>query len=202
MISLDLIVSIAMFAFVTSATPGPNNIMLTASGANFGLWRTLPHVLGILIGMAVLNTLAGVGLGVVFTSFPVLHTLLKWLGTLYLLWLAWKLLRFSAIQGVDGSDQARPFTIIQAAMFQFLNPKAWMMVLSANAMFSISGDWYIWSVITIVAVFGVVGGPSIMIWASFGHYIRRFLTNQRNLQLFNGFMASATAACAWVIWQG
>ncbi len=125
--------SVAVFAFVTSVTPGPNNIMLLASGAQFGFFKTVPHMVGILVGMATLLISVLTGLGLVFNAFPVLYEVLKWFGVLYLLWLSWKITFASVSEGNEietrefTDDQAKPFRWWQAALFQFVNPKAWMM---------------------------------------------------------------------------
>lgn len=199
MISLELILAVALFAFVTSVTPGPNNIMLTASGANFGFKRTLPHIAGIITGMGLLNISVGLGLGALFTQFPVLQQVLRIVGSAYLLWLAYKLLSFSAIS--DKNTEAKPFSLVQAAAFQYINPKAWIMVISANASFSLMGDGYWWSVLMITTIYAVVGTPSIMVWAGFGQYMRQFLGQQNVLRLFNITMAVLTALCVGFIWM-
>jgi threonine/homoserine/homoserine lactone efflux protein len=199
MISLELILAVTLFAFVTSVTPGPNNIMLTASGANFGFKRTLPHIAGIITGMGLLNVSVGLGLGALFTQFPVLQQVLRIVGSAYLLWLAYKLLSFSAIS--DKKTEGKPFSLVQAAAFQYINPKAWIMVISANASFSLMGDGYWWSVLMITTIYAVVGTPSIMVWAGFGQYMRQFLGQQNVLRLFNITMAVLTALCVGFIWM-
>ena len=201
MISLELLAALATFAFVTSVTPGPNNIMLTASGANFGFVRTLPHIAGIVAGVALLNFCIGLGLGALFLQFPIMQDALKIAGSLYLIWLAVKLLGFSYDE--KSSDQkARPFSFIQALIFQYVNPKAWVMVISANASFSLTGDAYWMSVGFIILVFAIIGPPSIMIWAGFGQLIRQYLKNPRFLKTFNTVMAGLTVGCVVFIWQG
>ncbi len=198
MLSFELILAVATFAFVTSATPGPNNIMLTASGVNFGYRRSLPHMLGIISGMATMNIAVGLGLGAVFTQFPLLQQILRVIGSAYLLWLSWQLLTFSSLGKTKQSG--KPFTFMQAAAFQYVNPKAWVMVISANASFTLMGEDYWLSVGLIVIAYMVIGLPSISIWAGFGQYIRRFLDNPRILRLFNFGMAVLTAACVVFIW--
>ena len=198
MISIELIIAVTLFALVTSITPGPNNIMLTASGANFGFKRTLPHVAGIIFGMMMLNVSVGLGLGTVFTQFPFLQQVLRIAGSAYLLWLAYKLLSFSSI-GKQQED-AKPFSFFQAVAFQYINPKAWIMVISANASFSLIGANYWWSVLMITLIYAFVGTPSIMVWAGFGQYIRRYFGRQSVLKAFNITMAALTALCIVFIW--
>ena len=199
MLPIELLLTIASFAFVTSATPGPNNIMLTASGANFGFVKTLPHIAGIVAGVALLNLCIGLGLGALFQQFPIIQQVLKVAGSAYLLWLAFKLLGFSYISD-EGDKNAKPLNFFQALSFQYINPKAWVMVISANASFSLSGEQYWISVWFIVLVFALIGPPSIMIWAAFGQIIRRYLGNATFLKAFNVTMATLTAACILFIW--
>jgi len=201
MISIELLAALATFAFITSATPGPNNIMLTASGANFGFVRTLPHIAGIVAGVALLNLCIGLGLGALFLRFPLLQDVLKIVGSLYLIWLAIKLLGFSYADKRPDIE-ARPFSFMQALVFQAINPKAWVMVISANASFSLTGDAYWISVGLIILVFAIIGPPSVMIWAAFGQLIRQYLKQPSFLKSFNIVMASLTVGCVVFIWQG
>ena len=123
--TLTLLLPLALFAFVSSITPGPNNVMLTASGATFGYRRTLPHMLGISAGVAVMLLMVGAGLGTVFETMPVLYSILKYVGAGYLLYLAW---RIASANGMDGAAaRSKPFTFLEAAAFQWVNPKAWIM---------------------------------------------------------------------------
>jgi threonine/homoserine/homoserine lactone efflux protein len=200
MITTEFLIAIVSFAFVVSVTPGPNNVMLTASGANFGFVRTLPHIAGIVSGIAVMNLFIGLGLGAIFQQFQVIQQILKLAGSLYLIWLALKLLKFSHVDD-SGKDNRKPFSFIQALVFQFVNPKAWIMVLSANASFSHTGEFYWFSVLIIIGLFALIGSPSIMIWAFFGQIIKRFLSTPAFLKIFNLTMASLTAACILFIWN-
>jgi threonine/homoserine/homoserine lactone efflux protein len=199
MLPIELLLAVASFSFVTSATPGPNNIMLTASGANFGFVKTLPHIAGIVAGVALLNLCIGLGLGALFQQFPIVQQTLKVAGSAYLLWLSFKLLGFSYVND-EGNKNAKPFSFFQALSFQYFNPKAWVMVISANASFSLSGEQYWVSVWFIILVFALVGPPSIMIWAAFGQIIKRYLDNPAFLKTFNVVMATLTAACILFIW--
>ncbi|RVU85808.1 LysE family translocator [Leucothrix sargassi] len=198
MLPIELMLATALFALITSITPGPNNIMLTASGANFGFKRTLPHVAGIICGMMVLNISVGVGLGTLFTQFPVIQQVLRVAGSAYLLYLAYKLLTFTSLDKADAN--AKPFSLWEAAAFQAINPKAWVMVISANASFSLVGDMYWWSVVMIVLLYVVMGLPSIMMWAGFGQFMRRYLGQPNILRTFNISMATLTALCIVFIW--
>ncbi|MDN7698636.1 LysE family translocator [Burkholderia semiarida] len=175
-----------LFALVTSITPGPNNTMLLASGVNFGFRRTMPHLFGISIGVAILMLCVGFGLGEAFRRVPVLYTVLEAASVAYLLYLAWRI-------GTSGEVKAhgakpRPMTFIEAAAFQWVNPKAWMMVLTAATTVRLSAD-YGMSAAWMSVVFILIGFPCICLWAAFGQGLRRFLSNPRALRVFNVTMA-------------
>ena len=124
----DILSALIGFAFATSITPGPNNMMLLASGANFGVRRTVPHMLGISLGHAFMVFLVGSGLAQLFHRYPQADLVLKLAATLYMLWLAWKIA--NAAPPREGEAKGRPFSFVQAAAFQWVNPKAWAMALS------------------------------------------------------------------------
>ncbi|QVN20361.1 LysE family translocator [Burkholderia pyrrocinia] len=175
-----------LFALVTSITPGPNNTMLLASGVNFGFRRTMPHLFGISIGVAILMLCVGFGLGEAFKRLPLLYTILEAASVAYLLYLAWRI-------GTSGEVKAhgakpRPMTFIEAAAFQWVNPKAWMMVLTAATTVRLSAD-YGMNAAWMAVVFILIGFPCICLWAAFGLGLRRFLSNQRALRIFNVTMA-------------
>ncbi|KVD40820.1 lysine transporter LysE [Burkholderia sp. ABCPW 11] len=175
-----------LFALVTTITPGPNNTMLLASGVNFGFRRTMPHLFGISIGVAILMLCVGFGLGEVFKRLPLLYTILEAASVAYLLYLAWRI-------GTSGEVKAhgakpRPMTFIEAAAFQWVNPKAWMMVLTAATTIRLSAD-YGMNAAWMSVVFILIGFPCICLWAAFGLGLRRFLSNPRALRIFNVTMA-------------
>ncbi|MDN7425836.1 LysE family translocator [Burkholderia sp. AU45388] len=176
-----------LFALVTSITPGPNNTMLLASGVNFGFRRTMPHLFGISIGVAILMLCVGFGLGEAFKRLPLLYTILEAASVAYLLYLAWRI-------GTSGEVKAhgakpRPMTFIEAAAFQWVNPKAWMMVLTAATTVQLSAD-YGMNAAWMSVVFILIGFPCICLWAAFGLGLRRFLSNPRALRIFNVTMAA------------
>ncbi|MBR8070540.1 LysE family translocator [Burkholderia cenocepacia] len=176
-----------LFALVTSITPGPNNTMLLASGVNFGFRRTMPHLFGISIGVAILMLCVGFGLGEAFKRLPLLYTILEAASVAYLLYLAWRI-------GTSGEVKAhgakpRPMTFIEAAAFQWVNPKAWMMVLTAATTIRLSAD-YGMNAAWMSVVFILIGFPCICLWAAFGLGLRRFLSNPRALRVFNVTMAA------------
>lgn len=174
--------------------------MLTASGANFGFRRTLPHVAGIVTGVAALNLCVGFGLGTLFIQFPILQHILKISGSVYLIWLAIKLLRFQYADG-RSANKATPFSFWQAFVFQAINPKAWIMVISANASFSLAGEAYWLSIWSIMLLFVLISLVSTMTWAGFGQLIRYCLQQPSYLKVFNIFMAVLTVGCILFIWR-
>jgi len=195
---LPLMGPIAVFAFTMTATPGPNNMLLTASGANFGFRRTLPHIFGVVIGCVGLMAAVALGLGAIFERWPEFQTALKVLGSLYLLWLAWKIASAPAPSRVR-DENARPMTLWQAAAFQFANPKAWIMSISGVASFTLTGDAFLASALLLISVMAAVSIPSISIWAGFGVMIGRLLTTATHWRYFNIAMGVLTAACVVMI---
>ena len=177
---------LATFIFVSSITPGPNNVMLTASGANFGYQRSIPHMMGISVGCALMLLMVGAGLGAVFAQMPQLYTVLQYVGAAYLVWLAWKI----ATSGRAGAADAkpRPLSLWQAAAFQWVNPKAWLMAVGVVAAYT-SPTAYWPSLLLGALVMLVVNYPCISVWTLFGSGIGRWLQSARALQIFNGVMA-------------
>ncbi|MER8571641.1 LysE family translocator [Mesorhizobium sp. M1338] len=193
--SLDAFLALLVYAFVTSITPGPNNLMLLASGVNFGLVRSVPHMLGISIGFLVLLVAAGLGLGAVLTAFPALHTGLKIAGGAYLLYLAWKIAMSRSLSG-KGEVKAQPMRFIDAAAFQWVNPKAWVMAITAMAVYANPERPFL-SVVLIAVAFTVVNLPSVSVWAGFGTALRGFLSDPLRLKWFNIAMGVLLAATLW-----
>ena len=200
---IQLLIAMFSFAFVTSATPGPNNLMLLASGANFGFRLTIPHILGIGLGMALLLLLTLAGLGELFARFPVLQNALKVIGVAYLLWLAWKIATAPVMDdnsaGVSKISNGQPMQWWEALAFQFVNPKAWMMALGAVSSFTLSGEQYWFSGLVLLVIFVVVNIPSVSIWAGFGVVIQQFLASAQRKRQFNLMMGLLTAATVWMI---
>ncbi len=192
----SLLVALIIFTFVTSVTPGPNNMMLLASGAQFGFKRSLPHLFGIVIGVALLLSLVLLGLGALFQLYPALYDILKVLGSLYLLWLAWKISSAPTEQGKlqKFTKKAQPLKCWQASLFQFINPKAWAMVIGSVSTFTLAGDLYLQSGLTIMLCFAVMGFIAISIWVWFGVVISKLLTTVKRQRIFNYSMGLLTAA--------
>jgi threonine/homoserine/homoserine lactone efflux protein len=191
----DTFLALLVYAFVTSVTPGPNNFMLLASGVNFGFTRTVPHMLGIGIGFLVLLLAVGFGLGAVLTAFPMLHNGLKVAGSVYLLYLAWKIAS-SRSMGGKGEERAQPMRFLDAAAFQWVNPKAWVMAVTAMAVYSNADRPYL-SVVLVSVAFAVVNLPSVSVWAGFGMALRGFLSDPTRLKWFNIAMGLLLAATLW-----
>jgi threonine/homoserine/homoserine lactone efflux protein len=182
----QLLLAFVLFAFATAGTPGPNNMMLLASGANFGFRRTVLHILGISAGLGVMVMAMGLGLGGVFRAWPALHEGLKWVGGAYMLWLAWKI---ATAKGVaDKGASSRPMTFLQAAAFQWVNPKAWAMALTAATTYTPEGSTI--GVFFVAGTFMLVGAPCSAAWAGFGQGMRRFLDRPPVLRAFNLTMAA------------
>ena len=184
--SYDLLLALTLFAFVSSITPGPNNLMLMASGANFGFRRTLPHLLGVGIGFTLMIVLVGVGLVQVFDLYPISHQILKLVSVIYLLWLAWKIANAATPEG-DVQSEGTPITFIQAALFQWVNPKAWTMALTAISAYT--PDQTLYYVSLVALVFGIVNLPSVSLWTVLGEQMARFLTSAARLRAFNWAIA-------------
>lgn len=194
----DLLAALAVFAFVSSITPGPNNLMLLASGVNFGFRRTIPHMLGIGIGFTVMVALVGVGLAGVFTAWPPARVALQVISVLYLLWLAWKIAHAAPPQ--SGEVGGRPLSFLQAAAFQWVNPKAWSMALGAVALYAPGQE--LSAVLWVAGVFGLINLPCVSSWTLMGMTLRRALADPRRLRLFNWTMAALLVASLWPVLAG
>ncbi len=187
----DALIALVVFAFVTSITPGPNNLMLLASGVNFGFRRSVPHMFGIGLGFAGMLAVVGLGLGAAITASPTAHLVLKTASVGYMLFLAWKL---ATATGPDSSDgAARPMRFVEAALFQWINPKAWAIAVTATAVYT-RPDALLASVVFMSAVYGAINLPSVGVWAAFGVGLRGFLSAPSRLRAFNIAMAVLLAA--------
>jgi threonine/homoserine/homoserine lactone efflux protein len=183
----ELIGPLVLFAAVMCLTPGPNVIMITASAANFGFRRAIPHMLGVTFGFGFLVTAVGLGLAGLIHAAPRLHTVLKYAGAVYLLYLAWCIARADARSGA--SARAKPIGLFEAALFQWINPKGWVTALGALAAFTTVGGDVLLETLVIAGVLAAACLVSVAIWAGFGTVIGRFLHNPRARMAFNGSMA-------------
>ena len=191
---LDVFFALIGFSFVSSVTPGPNNIMLLASGVNFGFRRTIPHMCGIAFGFGILLLATGFGLQQVFEEIPQLQLIIKVLGGAYLVYLAWKIANSGPVEAAEGAG--KPMTFMAAALFQWVNPKAWVMAITAMTVYTGQPD-FISSVFIVCAAFVVVNFPSVSIWCGFGVALREFLSDPKKLKIFNISMALMLIASLW-----
>ncbi|MEO0357226.1 MAG: LysE family translocator [Pseudomonadota bacterium] len=192
-----ILFALANFAFVSSITPGPNNMMLMASGANFGLRRTLPHMFGVGLGFTFMIVLVGFGLAGLFEVFPILHTILLIGSVTYLLFLAWKIA--TAAPKIDTAQTSgTPITFFQAAAFQWVNPKAWMMALGAITLY-VPDDQRVLGVFAVALIFGMINIPCVTVWAWMGVQVRRLLNTPVRLRVFNWTMALLLIASLYPI---
>ncbi|MTI02690.1 LysE family translocator [Roseibium sp. RKSG952] len=195
----EILLALIAFAFVSSITPGPNNLMLMASGANFGFRRTIPHMLGIGLGFTFMVLLVGAGLVQLFDRYPVSYTVLKVASVVYLLYLAWKIAHAAPAQSRDATGS--PMTFLQAAAFQWVNPKAWAMALTATTAYAPGQTLN--AIIIVALVFGAINLPSVSTWTVLGQQMARILTNPRRLVVFNWTMAVLLVASLYpVLWPG
>ena len=192
----DLVLALSLFALVSSITPGPNNLMLMASGANFGFRRTIPHMLGVGIGFTLMIVLVGIGLVQIFDLYPISHQILKVVSVIYLFWLARKIAN-AAPPERDVANESTPITFIQAALFQWVNPKAWTMALTAITAYA--PNQTLGSVIWVALVFGIVNLPSVSLWTALGEQMERFLTSAARLRAFNWLMAALLVASLYPV---
>lgn len=184
--STTLLLSFLTFALVSSITPGPNNVMLMASGANFGFRPTLPHFAGVSIGFAAMVILVGAGLASIFAAAPWLYQILRWVGAAYLLYFAFKIATAKGIGSAEARGQ--PVTFWQAVAFQWVNPKAWSMILSAITTFA-PPDPNLWHIGLLTLLLLIIGLPCSLTWMAFGVSLKAFLSRPRALRTFNIAMA-------------
>ena len=195
--TIELLAALTAYAFVTTATPGPNNIMLLASGVNFGFRRTIPHMLGIGIGFSVMVVLVGLGLAGIFAAWPPAHAILQTVSVGYMLWLAWRIAQAAPPEGQG--QVGRPLSFLQAAAFQWVNPKAWVMALGAVTLYAPGQEML--AILYVAGVFALVNLPSVSLWTALGAGLQRFLSRPVYLRRFNIIMALLLVASLFpVLW--
>ncbi|RXJ81526.1 LysE family translocator [Arcobacter sp. F2176] len=185
--TVTLLISISAFALTATITPGPNNVLLLSSGLTFGYKRTLPHVFGVFLGFALMVLLVGLGIGIVFEEFPIVLKILKIVGILYLFWMAYKI--GSSKGHMKIKEKHKPFTFIQAALFQWVNPKGWIMSMTAMSIFVTSKDNSISQVVIIAFIFLLAGAIACNAWAIGGVALKRFIKDDSHVRKFNLIMA-------------
>lgn len=184
---MEFYLAVLLFAVSSTVTPGPNNIMIMTSGLNYGVKNSIPHLLGICFGFPVMVIIIGLGFSVVFEMYPLFHEAIKVFGVLYLLYLAW-LIASSSPVSLEGK-KSKPLSFTQAALFQWVNPKAWVVATGAvSAYTSVSSD-IIGQVVYIALAFLFVAFPSLGIWLIFGVGIKKYLKSPKHQKIFNLSMA-------------
>lgn len=198
--TLGLIFSLFTFLFIAAVTPGPNNMLLTSSAANSGFRRSFALLLGIMLGMQSILYLSAFGIAALLLLYPAIHIVLKVVGSIYLLWLAWKTATANYAPLKTNSEAVKSVTWYQGGLLQFLNPKAWMMGLGAVGSFSLSGELFTESIIIMSIAFIIVNFVTGLIWMGFGSLIGLFLRSRRAWFIFNLLMGLLTALCVPLIW--
>ena len=183
----EIILAFAAFAFVSSITPGPNNLMLMSSGANFGFKMTVPHLMGVVVGFAIMIELVGLGVMQLFNAFPVTYDILKVVSIVYLLYLAYKIATATPSESKDIAEKSKPFSFMQAALFQWVNPKAWTMALTAVSVYA--PEQNLLTVTIISVIFAIVGFPCVVTWIVLGQKMQAILKQPSHMQKFNWAMA-------------
>lgn len=189
--------ALLVFAFVSSITPGPNNLMLMVSGANFGLKRTVPHIVGVGFGFVSLVLLVGIGIAQIFTLWPASYVLMKVACAAYMIWLAWKIATSASTP--EARRNARPMTFLQAAAFQWVNPKGWAMALTSITAYAPEANFT--GALFVALVFGLINIPSVTAWAAFGQQMSGWLKAPRALRRFNWTMAALLLASLYPLLQ-
>lgn len=198
----DQLIALVVFATAGCFTPGPNNAIATVTGANFGFRAAIPHILGVPFGFASMLLAATTGVAALVFASPALVDLLKWLGVAYLLWLAVGLARASGAGKATASGPFRlPLGFMQSALFQYLNPKAWMLALATSGAFLV-GERPLLRGAIVMLIFALAAIASLIVWAGSGAALRAWLQQGRRLRAFNIAMAVALAATAlWMGWR-
>ncbi|ENM5780359.1 LysE family translocator [Vibrio mimicus] len=184
---MEHLYAVVLFAVSSSVTPGPNNIMVMTSGLNFGVKKSLPLLTGICVGFTVMLLLVGLGFAQLFVTFPSLHLIIKCVGVLYLLYLAYLIVRSSG--EVESSEQSQPFTFMKGALFQWVNAKAWVVATGAIAAFTTVGASFFSQNLMIAATFFLVSFPCVGVWLMFGSMLKNALNSPRSRAAFNYAMS-------------
>ncbi|MFN3953316.1 MAG: LysE family translocator [Pararhodobacter sp.] len=193
-----LMIAVAPFALAMSLSPGPNNIMIAAIASRYGAWRTTPYLLGTLVGLTALMLALGLGLGEIFVRWPTAHAWLKMLGVAYLLWLAWRIAT-TPLNTREGEQ--RPLGFGTAVLFQWLNPKAWVMTLGAFSIFTSVGGEVFAETLIITLTFALAFVPAVLLWTAIGLTARQLLKSNKAIRGFNiamGVLIAISAATVFL----
>lgn len=196
MMSSELLWALLLFVVVTLFTPGPNNTMLMTTGLNFGFRRGQPHLWGVALGFSVMVLAVGLGLGAVFQAYPAAYTVLKYAGAAYLLYLAWQIATAGEVQ--EGEAGGRPIRFMEAAAFQWLNPKGWVMAVGAVSTYAVVAP-FPFNMLLIAFLFGSLGILSSATWLGFGTGLKRLFTSPAAVRAVNIAMALLLVASLWPI---
>ena len=192
----ELLWALVMFVLVTLFTPGPNNTMLMTTGLNFGFRRGMPHVWGVVLGFTFMVLAVGIGLGAVFQAYPVIYSVFKYAGAVYLLYLAWQIATSGDVE--EGETRGRPISFLEAAAFQWLNPKGWAMAVGATSAYAAVADFPM-NMLLIASLCGVLGILSSVTWVWFGMGLKHLVTSPRAIRFVNYTMAVLLVASLWPI---
>ncbi len=184
---MEMYFAMMLFAFTATITPGPNNIMIMTSGVNYGVKQSLPHLLGICFGFPSMVILIGLGFSVVFERYPLLHELIKIIGIIYLIYLAWAIANTGPSK--MKSQSKKPMSFMKAAMFQWVNPKAWVMATGAVSAYTTQSADFMMQVLYITLTFFIVSFPCVGTWLFFGVGLRKYLQDPIHYRIFNISMA-------------
>lgn len=198
--SMQLLAAFLAFAVVALFTPGPNNVMLMASGLNYGAQRTIPHMAGVAFGFAFMVFVVGLGFGAVFSAWPALYTVLKFAGAAYLIYLAWEIARAGPPDAGKGA-RGKPLTIWQAAAFQWVNPKGWVIAVGTVTAYASLAEFPA-NIVLMAAILCAVGIASSATWVMFGTTLRRFVHSPRAVRVFNVTMAVLLVASLYPVFAG
>ena len=193
---LDVLISLIGIAVAGAWTPGPNNALVASSGARFGIRRTIPHIVGIGVGFPIMIFCVAIGLGQLFQQSAVLREIIRYGGIILLLFVAWNIA--TAGDPTKNGKNTRPFSFIQAAGFQWINPKAWVMAIGISAQY-VNADAPVFTALIVSAIFLVVGFGSASSWAMFGAVMQRWLGSSNRLRLFNFTMAALIVLSVLII---
>ena len=183
----EFVLPVFMFAITMLFTPGPNNILLMTSGLNYGVKATFWHIQGVALGFGAMFLIVGLGLGSVFIKYPQVHLVIKWLGISFMLYMAWKI--STAVDLKKNKISGKPMSFFQAVLFQWVNPKAWLISINGIGAFTTVGGDVIWQVFAICLILTSVGYLSSSSWTIFGSVLQKIITNHRQYKIFNMLMA-------------
>jgi len=184
------------FAFAACVTPGPNNLMIMHSGLNFGLKKTIPAMLGILFGVSTMLLGISMGIGYAFEKLPSLRLTIKVIGSLYMLFLAWKITQMNEKKTVTVT---KPLTFMKMALFQWINPKVWVSIIAYTGIFHVSSVFYI-NALALIATITIINIPCLFIWLGFGRVLKRIINSEKQRNRMNYFLGSMLFVAIIILW--